>query len=33
MREVQRGLCEAKGLVRMATDFEDLPDDLMEHYR
>ena len=29
----QRRLGEAKGLVHIAADFEDLPDDLMEHFR
>ena len=29
----QRRLGEAKGLVRMAADFDDLPGDLMEHFR
>ena len=29
----QRRLGEAKGLVQIAADFEDLPDDLMEHFR
>ncbi len=31
--KVQRRLGEANGLVHMATDFDDLPDDLMEHFR
>ena len=31
--KVPRRLGEAKGLARMATDFDDLPDDLMEHFR
>jgi antitoxin (DNA-binding transcriptional repressor) of toxin-antitoxin stability system len=30
---VQRRLGEAKGLVRMATDFNDLTDDLVEYFR
>jgi prevent-host-death family protein len=30
---VQRRLGEAKGLVRIAPDFDELPDDLMEHFR
>jgi prevent-host-death family protein len=29
----QRQLGEAKGLVHIAADFDDLPDDLMEHFR
>lgn len=29
----QRRFGEAKGLVRIAADFDDLPDDLMEHFR
>ena len=29
----QRRLGEAKGMVRMAPDFDELPDDLMEHFR
>ena len=31
--QVQRRLGEAKGMVRMAPDFDELPDDLMEHFR
>jgi hypothetical protein len=31
--KVQRRLGEAKGLVSMALDFDDLPQDLMEHFR
>ena len=31
--KVQRRIGEAQGLVHMAPDFEDLPDDLMEHFR
>jgi prevent-host-death family protein len=30
--KVERRLGEAKGLVRMAPDFDDLPKDLMEHF-
>lgn len=29
----QRRLGEAKGLVKIAADFDDLPDELMEHFR
>ena len=29
----QRQLGEAKGLVHIAADFDDLPDDLMTHFR
>ena len=29
----QRRLGEAKGLVRIAPDFDELPEDLMEHFR
>jgi len=29
----QRQLGEAKGLVHVAADFDELPDDLMEHFR
>jgi prevent-host-death family protein len=31
--QVQRRLGEAKDLVRMAPDFDELPEDLMEHFR
>jgi prevent-host-death family protein len=31
--KVQRRIGEARGLARMALDFDDLPDDLMEHFR
>ncbi|WP_089729856.1 type II toxin-antitoxin system Phd/YefM family antitoxin [Candidatus Thiosymbion oneisti] len=31
--KVQRRLGEAKGMVRIAPDFDDLPDDLREHFR
>lgn len=31
--KAQRRLGEAKGLVSIAPDFDDLPDDLMEHFR
>jgi len=31
--KVRRRLGEAKGIVRIAPDFDDLPDDLMEHFR
>jgi prevent-host-death family protein len=30
---VQRRLGEAKGLVAIGPDFDELPDDLMEHFR
>ncbi len=30
--KVRRCLGEAKGLVRIAEDFDDLPDDFMEHF-
>lgn len=33
LRKVQRRLGEAKGLVTIAPDFDELPDDLMEHFR
>ena len=29
----QRQLGEAKGLVRIGTDFDSLPDELMDHFR
>jgi prevent-host-death family protein len=32
-KRVQRRLGEAKGLVKVGPDFDDLPDDLMEHFR
>ncbi|MEJ2388020.1 MAG: type II toxin-antitoxin system Phd/YefM family antitoxin [Chromatiaceae bacterium] len=32
-QKIERQLGEAKGLVRMAPDFDDLPEDLMEHFR
>lgn len=32
-KPVQRRLGEAKGLVRIAPDFDELPDDLLEHFR
>ena len=31
--KVQRRLGEAKGLVEISPDFDDLPDDFMEHFR
>jgi prevent-host-death family protein len=31
--KVQRRIGEAKGLVHMAPNFDDLPDDFMEHFR
>jgi prevent-host-death family protein len=31
--QVQRHLGEAKGLVTIAPDFDELPEDLMEHFR
>ncbi len=31
--ELQRRLGEAKGLVVIGPDFDELPDDLMEHFR
>ena len=30
---VERRLGEAKGLVKIGPDFDELPDDLMEHFR
>ena len=30
---VQRRLGEAKGLVKIGADFDELPDELMEHFR
>jgi hypothetical protein len=32
-RKIQRRLGEAKGLARMAPDFDELPEDLMENFR
>ncbi len=32
-QKVQRRVGEARGLVRIAPDFDDLPEDLMEHFR
>ena len=32
-QKVQRRVGEARGLVRIAPDFDNLPEDLMEHFR